>query len=80
MDNTDVLKEWNRREEIPSNLDTSFTAAPVRPPWRQPLEHRTPTTYLGSCGYILCRRRNGSFESPFSSIDLGRTRRYAPTR
>jgi hypothetical protein len=52
-----------------------FTAATVRPPRFERLVRRTPTTYLGSCGYILCRRRNESYESLFSWIDLGRTPR-----
>jgi len=75
MDETNVLKEWNKREKIPSTLDTSVMATTVRPPKSEPLELRTPATYLGSCGYILCRRKNESYESPFSSIDLGRTPR-----
>jgi hypothetical protein len=58
-----------------SILDTSVTTARDRPPRSERLELRTPTTYLGSCGYILCRRRNESYESLFSSIDLGRAPR-----
>ena len=39
-------------------------------------ELRAPPTCLESYGYILCRRRIGSYASPFSLIDLGRRPHY----
>ena len=61
-----------RKKSHPYTSVTGLPAAADRPPRSERLELPTPTTYLGSCGCILCRRRNESYESLFSSIDLGR--------